>query len=155
MKRFQEAVASHEAARLIGASDVGSGPALVIVEALDGWDANGLKVIATHITAQVRAAVALFSTASPHAVVIARSPGVPVDAGRCSAHSSSALEAVVAAKRILRKAAALAGICRSSWRPRVRCSKARRFHFRNLRSKTVTVKRSSAPPFRRIVRHIN
>jgi alanyl-tRNA synthetase len=81
LKRFQEAVASHEAARLIGASDLGSGPALVIVEALDGWDANGLKAIATHITAQVRAAVALFSTASPHAVVIARAPGVPVDAG--------------------------------------------------------------------------
>jgi alanyl-tRNA synthetase len=80
LKGFQEALASHEAARLIGASDVGSGAALVIVEALDGWDANGLKAIATHIAAQANAAVALFSTGSPHTVVIARSPGMAVDA---------------------------------------------------------------------------
>ena len=80
LKRFQEALASHEAARLIGASDVGGGAALVIVEALDDWDANGLKAIATHIVAQANAAVALFSTESPHAVVITRSPGMAVDA---------------------------------------------------------------------------
>jgi len=80
LRKFQEALASHEAAQLIGVSDVGSGAALVIVEALDGWDVSGLKAIATHIAAQANAAVALFSTASPHAVVIARSPGVPVEA---------------------------------------------------------------------------
>jgi alanyl-tRNA synthetase len=50
------------------------------VGALDAWDANGLKAIATHIVAQANAAVALFSTASPHPVVIARSPGMPLDA---------------------------------------------------------------------------
>src|SRR5678816_1403038 len=38
LRRFQEALAAHEAARLIGASDVASGVALVIVNALDGWD---------------------------------------------------------------------------------------------------------------------
>jgi alanyl-tRNA synthetase len=80
LRRFQEALASHEAARLIGASEVGSGAALVIVEALDGWDASGLKAIAMHIASQANAAIALFSTASPHAVVIVRSPGLPVDA---------------------------------------------------------------------------
>jgi len=80
LKRFQEALAAHEAARLIAASDVGSGAAVVIVGALDAWDANGLKAIATHIVAQANAAVALFSTASPHPVVIARSPGMPLDA---------------------------------------------------------------------------
>jgi alanyl-tRNA synthetase len=80
LRTFQEALASQEAARLIRACELGSGAALVIVEALDGWDANGLKTIATHIAAQANAAVALFSTASPHAVVIARSPGMPVDA---------------------------------------------------------------------------
>jgi alanyl-tRNA synthetase len=80
LRGFQEALAAHEAARLITACDVGSGAALVIVEGLDGWDVNGLKAIATHIAAQANAAVALFSTASPHPVVIARSPGVPVDA---------------------------------------------------------------------------
>jgi alanyl-tRNA synthetase len=80
LKRFQEALASHEAARLVGAAKAGAGPALVIVEALDGWDANGLKAIATHITAHANAAVALFSSASPHPVVIACTPGLPVDA---------------------------------------------------------------------------
>jgi alanyl-tRNA synthetase len=52
----------------------------VIVDALDGWDANGLKMIAADITQHTSAAVALFSTASPFAVVIARSPDVQVDA---------------------------------------------------------------------------
>ena len=80
LRRFQEALASHEAARLVGVSESGSGPALVIVEALDGWDANGLKAIATHIVAQANSAVALFSTASSHPVVIARSPGIAIDA---------------------------------------------------------------------------
>jgi alanyl-tRNA synthetase len=80
LKRFQESLAAHEAARLIGASDVGSGAALVMVNALDDWDASGLKAIATHIAAQANAAVALFSSKSPHAVVITRSPGLPLDA---------------------------------------------------------------------------
>ena len=80
LRRFQEALAAHEGARLIGACEVGRGAALVIVEALDGWDVNGLKAIATHVTAQANAVVALFSTESPHAVVIARSPGMAVDA---------------------------------------------------------------------------
>jgi alanyl-tRNA synthetase len=79
LKRFQEALASHEAARLIGVSEMG-GPVLVMVEALDGWDASGLKAMATHITAQVTAVVALFSRTSPYGVVIARSPGLPLDA---------------------------------------------------------------------------
>jgi alanyl-tRNA synthetase len=59
---------------------VASGAALVIVNALDGWDTSGLKAIATHIAAQANAAVALFSSESPHAVVITRSPGVALDA---------------------------------------------------------------------------
>jgi alanyl-tRNA synthetase len=80
LRKFQEALASHEAARLIGASDVGSGAAVVIVEALEGWDASGLKAIATHIAAQANAAIALLSIESPHAVVIARSPGMALDA---------------------------------------------------------------------------
>jgi alanyl-tRNA synthetase len=80
LRRFQEALAAHEAARLIAASDVGSGAAVVIVGALDAWDANGLKAIATHIVAQANATVALFSTASPYPVVIARSPGMQLDA---------------------------------------------------------------------------
>ena len=71
LKKFQESLAAHEAARLASH---------VVVEALDGWDANGLKLIATTITSRTSAAVALFSTGSPVAVVIARSPDRRVDA---------------------------------------------------------------------------
>ena len=71
LKKFQESLAVHEAERLAGD---------LVVEALDGWDTNGLKLIATTITARTSAVVALFSTASPVAVVIARSPDRKVDA---------------------------------------------------------------------------
>jgi alanyl-tRNA synthetase len=93
VKKFQETLAGHEAARLAreargargaseasGASGASREETLLIVEALDGWDANGLKAIASAITAGTRAAVALFSTTTPIAVVIARSAGVPIDA---------------------------------------------------------------------------
>jgi len=73
IKRFQETLAAHEAARLA---------APLVVEAIDGWDANGLKLIAAHITARTTAAVALFSTSSPVAVVIARSSDLSVDSSR-------------------------------------------------------------------------
>jgi alanyl-tRNA synthetase len=71
IKKFQESLAAHEAARLA---------APVVVEALEGWDAHGLKMIATEITARTSAAVALFSTSPPITVVIARSPDVVLDA---------------------------------------------------------------------------
>ena len=84
VKKCQETLAGHEAARLArearGASGASGEETLLIVEALDGWDANGLKAIASAITAGTRAAVALFSTTTPIAVVIARSAGVPIDA---------------------------------------------------------------------------
>ena len=79
IKRFQETLAGHEAARLAAAAPAIDG-VRVVVEALDGWDANGLKAIASAITAGTRTAVALFSTTSPVAVVIARSADVAVDA---------------------------------------------------------------------------
>jgi alanyl-tRNA synthetase len=87
--KLQEALALREASRLIsgraGPFGLDDHPGLsnatyVIVESLDGWDANGLKAIASAITANARAAVALFSTTLPFAVVIARSPDVGVDA---------------------------------------------------------------------------
>jgi alanyl-tRNA synthetase len=71
IKKFQESLAAHEAARLA---------APVVVEALAGWDAHGLKMIATEITARTSAAVALFSTSPPITVVIARSPDIALDA---------------------------------------------------------------------------
>jgi alanyl-tRNA synthetase len=79
IKKFQESLAAHEAARLVTQAS-GAGEGGVIVDALDGWDANGLKMIAAEITQHTSAAVALLSTASPFAVVIARSPDVLMDA---------------------------------------------------------------------------
>jgi alanyl-tRNA synthetase len=81
IKKFQEALAGHEAAGLARRAKA-DGPAgvHVVVEALEGWDANGLKAIATGVTAGPRMAVALFSTTLPFAVVVARSADVALDA---------------------------------------------------------------------------
>ena len=81
IRRLQESLAAHEAARLAGEARKGGEAGRVIVEALDGWDANGLKMIASGIAQHTNAAVALFSASSPFAVVIARSGDLPVDAG--------------------------------------------------------------------------
>ena len=70
-KKLQESLAGHEAARLA---------APIVIEAIDGWDANGLKLIATGITSRTSAAVALFSSVPPFAVVVARSPDRTPDA---------------------------------------------------------------------------
>ena len=79
VKRLQEALAAHEATRLAGAAQVVDG-VHVVVDILDGWDANGLKAIASAVTAGTRAVVALFSATSPCAVVVARSANIPIDA---------------------------------------------------------------------------
>ncbi|PYR82006.1 MAG: phosphoesterase [Acidobacteria bacterium] len=77
IKKFQESLASQEGIRLAGEAGTAGG---VVVEALDGWDANGLKTIASAITARTSAVVALFSISSPIAVVIARSADRALDA---------------------------------------------------------------------------
>lgn len=50
---------------------------LLVVEALEGWDAPGLKAIATAAAASARAIVVLVSR---DALVVARSAGVSTDA---------------------------------------------------------------------------
>jgi alanyl-tRNA synthetase len=73
---FQEKLASHEAAQL--ASQGGN----TIVQALDGWDPQGLKAIAVAITAvNPEAVVALFTATNPAQVVIARGLKSTADAG--------------------------------------------------------------------------
>jgi alanyl-tRNA synthetase len=51
-----------------------------VVEALEGWDANGLKAMATSITAEPGYQVALFSRSAPVLAVIARSKDSRLDA---------------------------------------------------------------------------
>lgn len=75
VRGFQEKLATHEAEALLAK---GSSP---IVDAIDGWDAQGLKAIAVAITAaDPTAVVALFTTATPAQVVIARGAKSSVDA---------------------------------------------------------------------------
>jgi alanyl-tRNA synthetase len=76
IRGFQEKLAAHEAAALLAKGST------TIVEAIEGWDAQGLKAIAAAATAaQPAAVVALFTTSTPALAVVARGPNASVDAG--------------------------------------------------------------------------
>ena len=76
LRGFQEKLAAHEAQALLATGSP------LVVAALDGWDAHGLKAIATAATAaNPEAVVALFTTVSPAQVVIARGSKARLDAG--------------------------------------------------------------------------
>jgi len=81
LRGFQEKLAGHEAHTLLEKA-VRSGDQLVLVEALEGWDAQGLKAIAVAAAAeQPNAVVALFSTTTPALAVVARGREATTDAG--------------------------------------------------------------------------
>jgi alanyl-tRNA synthetase len=74
IRGLQAQLASHEAITLLAQGNP-------VVEAIDGWDAQGLKAIAAAATmAQPDAVVVLFTTASPAQVVIARGANATIDA---------------------------------------------------------------------------
>jgi alanyl-tRNA synthetase len=76
IRGFQEKLAAHEAAALLAKGST------MIVEALEGWDAQGLKAIAAAATAsEPSAVVVLFTTTTPALVVVARGANASVDAG--------------------------------------------------------------------------
>ena len=76
LRGFQEKLAGHEAAALVSSGGT------VIVQAIDGWDPQGLKAIAVAATAaNPSAVVVLFTATNPAQVVIARGAQSPVDAG--------------------------------------------------------------------------
>lgn len=78
---FQEQLAAHEGRALIASGTVENGR-LVVAAALEGWDAQGLKLLASAAAAaEPTAAVALFSTTSPALAVVARGPSGGIDAG--------------------------------------------------------------------------
>jgi alanyl-tRNA synthetase len=79
VKVLQGSLASYEAARMVADTPPSHG-VRVVVRALDGWDAAGLKSIAVAAAAAGSTAVALFSTDRPAVGVVARSAGVAVDA---------------------------------------------------------------------------
>ena len=76
----QEALATHTAAELV-ARAVPAADRLAIVETVEGWDAAGLKALATAAAAQEpRAAIALFSSTSPALAVVAKGKDASIDA---------------------------------------------------------------------------
>jgi alanyl-tRNA synthetase len=77
--RLQQSLAVHEAVRLLGEATSIEG-VRVVVQALEAWDAAGLRAIATSLTANDRVATALFSATQPAAVAVARSADVSLDA---------------------------------------------------------------------------
>jgi alanyl-tRNA synthetase len=78
-KDLQLRLASHEAVRLADRAQA-QGAARVVVEALEGWDANGLKVIASAIASRPNHVALLLGVPAPASIVIARAPDVALDA---------------------------------------------------------------------------
>jgi alanyl-tRNA synthetase len=81
LKDLQTRLAAFEGAALADRAEP-HGSLRVVVGALEGWDQNGLKAIASAIAARPAHVAALFSAPSPSAAVIARASDAPVD---CSA----------------------------------------------------------------------
>lgn len=78
---MQDKLAAHEAQGLI-AKGTRAGARLVIVGAIEGWDAQGLKAMAVAAAAiDPTAAIALFTTTSPALAVIAKGANGGIDAG--------------------------------------------------------------------------
>jgi alanyl-tRNA synthetase len=80
VRDLQEQLAGFEAASLAAAAEQAAG-ARQVVQAVAGRDQSGLKAMATAICGAPGFRVALFSTTSPHMVVVAKSKDV---AGDCS-----------------------------------------------------------------------
>jgi alanyl-tRNA synthetase len=77
--RLQSDMAVHEAARLLSGSPSVGGVRRA-THVVDGWDAAGLKAIASSMTAQEGVAAALVGISAPIAMVVARSSDVALDA---------------------------------------------------------------------------
>ena len=80
VRGFQEKLAGHEA-QALAARAQRIGDTMVIAEALEGWDPQGLKAIAVAAAAaQPEAVVALVTSSTPAQVVVARGARSHVDA---------------------------------------------------------------------------
>ena len=78
VKELQTRLAGHEAAALADSAEpVGS--TRVVVAALEGWDANGLKTIAAAIAAKPGHLAVLVSAPAPSSIVVARATDVALD----------------------------------------------------------------------------
>jgi alanyl-tRNA synthetase len=81
VSRLQGELAGHEASRLLEDAAL-VGDRRVVVQALEGWDAAGLKAIASSLVAQSGVVAVLVSAGNPVAVVVARSQDVALDSSK-------------------------------------------------------------------------
>jgi alanyl-tRNA synthetase len=79
LKDMQSRLAAFEAEAIASRAE-GQGTLKVAIEALEGWDQNGLKTIAAAIVARSAHVAVLFGAPPPASVVIARSADAPVNA---------------------------------------------------------------------------
>jgi alanyl-tRNA synthetase len=77
---LQELLAGHEALTL-AAKGQKIGDVTLVAEALSGWDANGLRKLASAITSNPGMVAVLITAESPSLVVVARSQDVTLDTG--------------------------------------------------------------------------
>jgi alanyl-tRNA synthetase len=80
LKEAQGRLAAFEAGELAAHAER-HGDTLVTVKALEGWDPNGLKAIASAIVERPSHVAVLFGLPVPAAIVVARAANVPVDSG--------------------------------------------------------------------------
>jgi alanyl-tRNA synthetase len=78
LKELETRLASFEAAALVERA-AAHGVPRVVVDALEGWDAIGLKAIASAISGRPGHIAVLFGVPPPAAIVIARAPDAAVD----------------------------------------------------------------------------
>jgi alanyl-tRNA synthetase len=83
IKDFQSKLAVQEADALADAADVmvGAGDVRLVAASLAGWDAAGLKLIAARIVERPGHVAVVVGDPPPAAIVVARSAGLPHDAG--------------------------------------------------------------------------
>lgn len=80
VREMQEQLAGHVGNRLVNEGAPASNGRVVVAKALEGWDANGLKAIASAAVASPGVCAAVFSAASPALVVVARAQDAGIDA---------------------------------------------------------------------------
>jgi alanyl-tRNA synthetase len=81
VSRMQVQLAGHEAARLLEGAQAIAGRR-VVVQALEGWDAAGIKAIASSLSTENGVIAVLVSVGNPIAVVVARSQDVTLDSSK-------------------------------------------------------------------------
>jgi alanyl-tRNA synthetase len=76
---LQVSLAQQEAEQALAAL-TGDAGTRVVIKSYEGWDANGLKAVASALSAKGRVVAVLVSSDTPALVVVARSPDVVLDA---------------------------------------------------------------------------